>query len=214
MGTQGWFQKVDKGITQAVKWISYLSGVCLVGIMLVAFFNVLGEKLRKVGLPVTGIPASTEIIQYLHIPVVFLASAYVTLDAGHTKIDLLSSRLPRPVQDLFTTIGCICGTGVCGFVSWRGFAQMANYMRLHKMSSVTGVGFPLWPFALVLALGFALLAVTFLWSIFRLYLGPKGDRAAGPGGPGAVEVTGGPVSSGAKEAAVSSGAADGEGGEY
>lgn len=93
-------KKADEIIVNTVKYISYTSGVCMVGIMFVAFFNVIGEKLRQLGFPVTGIPASTEIIQYLHIPVVFLSAAYITFDRGHTRIDLLSSKFPKPLTYL------------------------------------------------------------------------------------------------------------------
>lgn len=57
------YDKLDRWVVRILKWVSYVSAVALVGIMLVAFFNVIGEKLRQAGLPVTGIPASTEIIQ-------------------------------------------------------------------------------------------------------------------------------------------------------
>ena len=57
------FAKVDGVVTRVLKYIAYISAACLLGIMLVAFINVIGEKLRKLGLPVTGIPASTEIVQ-------------------------------------------------------------------------------------------------------------------------------------------------------
>ena len=163
------FDRVDNWIVRILKWFSYVSAVCLVSIMLVAFFNVLGEKLRQAGLPVTGIPASTEIIKYLHIPVVFLAAAFVTLDRGHTKIDLLSSHFPKWLQQACTTIGNLVGTGICSIITWRAFIQMGKFIARHKMSSVSGVGFPLWPFALITAVGFALLAFSFLWSIVRQY---------------------------------------------
>ena len=168
------FDRVDNWVVRILKWFSYVSAVCLVGIMLVAFFNVLGEKLRQAGLPVTGIPASTEIIKYLHIPVVFLAAAFVTLDRGHTKIDLLSSHFPKAVQQICTTIGNLIGAGICGLISWRAFVQMGKFISRHKMSSVSGVGFPLWPFALMTAIGFVLLAISFLWSIVRQYA--KSDK--------------------------------------
>lgn len=168
---------MDHIIVTVIKGISYLSAVCLVGIMLVAFFNVVGEKLRQAGLPVTGIPASTEIIQYLHVPVVFLAAAYVTLDRGHTNIDLLSSHFPPLMRKICTTIGHLCGCGICGLISWRAFIQMGKFIARHKMSSVSGIGFPLWPFALVTAVGFALLVVSFLWAIVRQYAGPQTTEA-------------------------------------
>lgn len=166
------YDKIDKWVVRIIKSISYVSAVCLVGIMLVAFFNVLGEKLRQAGLPVTGIPASTEIVQYLHIPVVFLAAAYVTLDRGHTRIDLLCSKFPRTLQTICALIGNLCGVGICALVSWRGFVQMGKFMARHSMSSVSGVGFPLWPFALIMAGGFALLSLSFVWAIVRQFCAP------------------------------------------
>ena len=151
--------------------ITYISGACLIGIMLVAFFNVIGEKLRGLGLPITGIPASTEIIQYLHIPVVFLAAAFVTLDRGHTKVDLLSSKLPQAVQNVIGIIADLIGIAVCLVVAKLGFDQMAEIIAIHKMSSVSGVGFPLWPFALIMSIGFIMLAFSFGWAIARDIVG-------------------------------------------
>jgi TRAP-type C4-dicarboxylate transport system permease small subunit len=157
---------VDSIVVKIFKYVSYISGVCLIAIMFVAFFNVLGEKILH-----KGIPASTEIIQYLHIPVVFLACAYVTVDRGHTKIDLLSSHFPMWLQQLCTTLGNLIGAFICGFVGYRGIVQMNKFISTHAKSSTTGVGFVKWPFALIFAIGFFLLAFSFLWSIVRQYVG-------------------------------------------
>ena len=174
------FAKVDSVVTRVLKYIAYISAVCLLGIMLVAFINVIGEKLRKLGLPVTGIPASTEIVQYLHIPVVFLAAAFVTLDRGHTRIDLLCVKLPKALQKVFGIIGNLCGIGICTLISYRGFIQMGKFISRHKMSSVSGVGFPLWPFALIMSVGFILLALSFLWAIVRDLAGYQPPAPADP----------------------------------
>ena len=147
------YDKADSIVVKVLRYVSYVSGVCLIAIMLVAFFNVLGEKIFH-----HGIPASTEIIQYLHIPVVFLACGYVTLDTGHTKIDLLSSKLPARVQTVITTVGYLLGAGICAFVGCRGIVQMMKFIKTHAKSSTTGVGFAKWPFALIFSVGFFLLA--------------------------------------------------------
>lgn len=173
------YDRLDTWVVRIIKWISYVSGVCLVGIMLVAFFNVIGEKLRQAGLPITGIPASTEIVQYLHIPVVFLAMAYVTLDRGHTRIDLLCSRFPAALQTFFAVLGNLCGIFISVFISWRGFIQMDKHITRNIMSSVTGMGFPLWPFSLMFSLGFALLAFSFLWAIVRQFCAPAPQAEKG-----------------------------------
>jgi TRAP-type C4-dicarboxylate transport system permease small subunit len=155
-------QKIDRFLFKAIRAVSYVSGVCLVGIMLTAFFNVLGERLFK-----KGIPASTEIIQYLHIPVVFFCVAYVNLDRGHTAIDLLSSHFPKVLQNICRLLENLLGIFICSFISYRGLTQMERFFVRHRMSSVTGIGFPLWPFAFILSAGFILLSLSFLWKIVR-----------------------------------------------
>jgi TRAP-type C4-dicarboxylate transport system permease small subunit len=172
-------QKIDRFLFMAIRAVSCLSGICLVGIMLTAFFNVLGEKLFK-----HGIPASTEIIQYLHIPVVFLSAAYVSLDRGHTAIDLLSSHFPKALQRICGFLGNLLGVFICSFAGYRGLTQMERFFVRHRMSSVTGVGFPLWPFALILSAGFILLALSFLRKILCTVTGidPTTDAASAESG--------------------------------
>ena len=188
------FAKVDAVVCRVLHVITFISGACLIGIMLVAFFNVIGEKLRGIGLPVTGIPASTEIIQYLHIPVVFLAAAFVTLDRGHTRVDLLSAKLPQAVQFVIGIIADVVGIVICIVIAKLGFDQMSEFMAVHRMSSVSGVGFPLWPFALIMSIGFILLALSFVWAIVRDLVGyhpvhadpnaPAAEEPAEEGGEG------------------------------
>jgi TRAP-type C4-dicarboxylate transport system permease small subunit len=156
------FLKADRVVTAVIRVISYISGVCLIGIMFVAFFNVLGEKIFH-----SGIPASTEIIQYLHIPVVFLACAYVTLDRGQVRIDLLFERFGPRLKTALSIFADALGVLICAFVAARGFIQTGKFIERHSTSSISGVGFPLWPFGTILWVGLALFAFTFLWCILR-----------------------------------------------
>lgn len=165
------YDKLDSIIVKILKYVSYISGVCLILIMFVAFFNVLGEKIFH-----KGIPASTEIIQYLHIPVVFLACGYVTLDTGHTKIDLLSQKLPQMVQFICNIIGNLIAIFITAFVGYRGLIQMGKFISTHAKSSTTGVGFAKWPFALIFSVGFFLLSVSFVWATVRLIVERKRSK--------------------------------------
>ncbi len=171
---ESWFERTDRVIMNVIRVISWISGLCLVGIMIVAFVNVLGEKLLH-----TGIPGSTEIITYLHVPVVFLAAGYVTLDNGHTRIDLLSSRFPKTVQKVMATVGFLIAAGICAFVAREGFIRMAELMSTHSRSSTSGFGFVVWPFAFLFSVGMALLALSFIWAIVRQYAKPSNDKNEG-----------------------------------
>lgn len=172
----GW-GKADSVIMKVIRYISYVAAVCLVGIMLVAFFNVLGEKILH-----KGIPMSTEIIKYLHVPAVFLCAGYVTLDRGQTNIDLLSQKFPQKAQDIVNIFSFILGAAISAFVGCRGLVQMSKHIANHVKSSTTGIGFALWPFSLIFAFGFFLLAFSFLWSIVRVVV-PKEDLEPAPDAP-------------------------------
>ena len=169
----GW-GKADSWIVKIIRCISYVAAVCLVGIMFVAFFNVLGEKIFH-----KGIPASTEIIKYLHVPAVFLCAGFVTLDRGQTNIDLLSQKFPQKMQDIVNVFSFLLGAAISAFVGCRGLVQMSKHLASHVKSSTTGFGFPLWPFSLIFAFGFFMLAFSFLWSIVRVVV-PKEDLEPAP----------------------------------
>ena len=171
---EGWFQKTDRIVMKVLWAVSVISGICLIGIMIVAFFNVLGEKILH-----QGVPGSTEIITYLHVPVVFLAAAYVTLDNGHTTIDLISKHLPKSLQKALATVGYIIACGICLFVGYNGFVRMGELISHHTKSSVSGFGFPVWPFAFLFSAGVILLALSFVWAIVRQYADPDYDKKEG-----------------------------------
>ena len=165
--------KTDQAIMRIYRVISYGSVFFLVAIMLIAFFNVLGEKILH-----KGIPASTELIKYFHVPTVFLCSGYVTLDRGQTAIDLLSSHFPKGLQKVCSIFSYLLGTVVSAFMGYRGLVQMGKHLSTHARSSTTGFGFPLWPFSLLFAIGFFMLAFSFVWSIVRMYA-PQEEIPAG-----------------------------------
>ncbi len=164
------FDKCDKAIVTFAKGISYLSGIFLVAIMLIAFFNVIGEKLKVAGVPfVGGVPMASALIQYFHIPVVFLAAGYVTLDRGHTRIDMLSSHFPKVVQKFFIILGHLLGAAIYFFISYRAFfVLMVKDITKNVTISTSFVNaWPEWPFVAIHGLGFLVMGVTFLWSVIR-----------------------------------------------
>jgi len=168
---------IDGKVSKVIRTISYGSAFCLIGIMVVAFVNMLIEKLFH-----TGIPMSTEIIQYLHVPVVFLAVSWVTIDQGHVTIDFLTSKFSQRLQAVLENAGYVLSALICGFVAWRGFVQMGNFIATHKRSSTGLASFPLWPWTLVFSIGASLLAFSFVWMIIR-----RANGLGGGGGTAGIE---------------------------
>lgn len=199
----GGFLKVDRVIKKILRFFCWLSAIALIIIMLVAVINVCGEKLAKAGVTwAKGIPNSNYIIQYFHIPLVFLAAGYVTLDQGHTRIDLLIRKWPK-VEKVFMAIGHVLGAGLSFFISYRGVSvtlvqNLANHARIATNASA----WQAWPFTVCHCVGFFLLGCSFLWALVRLirfwkydgvnpgvYLYPNEHHApGGDEGPAAEEI--------------------------
>ena len=183
------YARIDKAIMKILRTISYAAVFFLVLIMLMAFFNVIGEKLGKSIDWISGIPNSTYWIQYWHIPTVFLTIAYVTLSTGHTRIDLVVKRYPKILRKIVMSIANLISSVICGFVAWRGWTVMlAEQIKYGSTFNGLSDGFPEWPFGLVYCLGLSLTSLAFLWAIVRLFCAP--DNMPEKSKPSSVENTG------------------------
>lgn len=163
------FLRVDQVVRKILRFFCWLSAVALMVVMFVAFFNMAGEKLGRLGISwAQGIPNSTAIIQYFHIPLVFLAAGYVTLDQGHTRIDLLIQKWPK-AEKIFMLIGHVLGAAVSFFISYRGvFVTLAENFQYTARISTTADSWLVWPFTMCHCVGFFLLGCSFVWAFIRM----------------------------------------------
>ena len=159
--------RFDNGIFNVMKWISYVSAVCLLVITLLSTADVAASKIFN-----HGITNATDIVTYLNIPVVFLSAAYVQLERGHTHIDLIYTHFPQWGQKLVHTVGNVLGAGVSAFIAYRAVLSTIQKFQVVEKSSSSASAFVVWPFAAVISLGFLLMAAAFLWSLVREFILP------------------------------------------
>ena len=170
--------RFDNGIFNVMKWISYISAVCLLVITLLSTADVAASKIF-----LHGITNATDIVTYLNIPVVFLSAAFVQLERGHTHIDLIYTHFPRWGQKIVHTVGNLLGIGVSAFIGYRAVTSTLDKLAVMERSSSAASAFVTWPFAAIIALGFLLMAAAFLWSLVREFFLPprmEFDPAAAP----------------------------------
>lgn len=156
----GIIDKIDNAILKVTKVVSYGAMAYLFFIMVIAFVDVLTAKFLKM-----SIPNATELIQYGNIVVVFLTIAYVEAGQGHTQIDIISSHYPKWAKKLLSIVCDLLGTIVSTFCGWRAVIQTISKYTTFAKSSDTG--FYLWPFALIIAIGFFMLAIVCLWKLIK-----------------------------------------------
>ena len=163
------FLKADLVVKKVLRFFCWLSALALIVIMMIAFINVIGEKLRGAGVVwAKGIPNSNFIIQFFHIPLVFLAAGYVTLDQGHTRIDLLIQKWPK-VEKAAMLVGHVLGAALSFFISYRGVTvTLAKDFEKNIRIASTASSMKAWPFTVCHCVGFFLLGVSFVWSFVRM----------------------------------------------
>lgn len=155
------YETADRIISTAVKWVSYLGAVALFVIAVIASMDVIATKIFAH--PIRNV---TEFVTYMNIPVVFFCIGFVQLDRGHTHIDLIYRHFPLVFHKIIHIVGYIIGVAVCGFAGWRGMVLTGQ--KFSSMTYASGpTSFLIWPFVVCIGIGYLVLAVSFLWCIFR-----------------------------------------------
>ena len=108
---------------------------------------------------------------------VFFAIAFVQVERGHTHIDLLLDKFPKIVQKVIMFLSYLLGCAVSTLISWRSFVLMQQKLSTLAKAGSSRTSFVVWPFAVVVFVGFALLAVAMLWSAIREWTVPVEERA-------------------------------------
>lgn len=167
------FDKIDSGVYKTIRVVSYAAGIFLFAIMALATINVILEKLHKMGVPVNGIGDTKQWVQYMNVCVVYFATAFVTLERGHSSMDLLTRVYPSIVQKVLSAVAYLAGTAIFGYIGYLGVVkvvsgQIANNARINETLATS---FPQWPFGVAYSFGFFLLGFSCLWAFVRILYG-------------------------------------------
>ena len=85
------------------KILAFVAASAMAAIVLVVFVNVVMRYVLN-----TGLTWSEEIAVNLFVWVIFLGAILAGLEGLHIKVDLLTSKLPKPVQKVFLVISSVC----------------------------------------------------------------------------------------------------------
>jgi TRAP-type C4-dicarboxylate transport system permease small subunit len=92
---------------------------------------------------------------------------YCQLNKKNIRIDLLVNRFPEKGQavfDIFAYFFCIV---VAGTITWRVALMTKEYINAQQGALTATLLMPLWPFMLMLAMGFGWLTIIFLIDLYK-----------------------------------------------
>lgn len=161
--------KADHIIFTISKACSYAGGAAVIVVMLVAVIDVILAKLVKI-----SFPSATEWITYLNILIVFAPLAFVELERGHTRVDLLEGRTHPVVLKSIHIFSLLLSMAVFGFMTYCGIRLVLSQISTGERSSSDAfakLAFDMWIFGLIYTVGCGLATLSFVWSLVREFLG-------------------------------------------
>lgn len=113
------------------------------------------------------VPGTLDLVLFFTTVVITLSIAYCAVGDGHISISVFMEKLPKPVQKV---IDVVIGTVSALFLFFVTYNMVlyANSLRLSGEVSST-IRWPHYPFALVLAIGFGMLALVVFGKVLSLF---------------------------------------------
>ena len=145
-------------------WIElHLIGVLGALALLVGTFQVIGRYVDKHLAFIYG----DEVVVYLTVWAVFLASSQLVRTDGHVRADLILRLLPPQGQRWFEVFNCCIAIVFCAGLVYCGF-QITDVARDLDERSITGLKFPMWLYYAAILSGGALMLIRYLIKIYHL----------------------------------------------
>ena len=135
--------------------------ICILVAMMI--LTVLDVFLRRVFN--SPIPFSLELVEFMMVLTGFLGLAWCAMSESHIRVDLIVSRMPTRARGIIDSLCYLAGFGISVIIAWRSVMECLAIRKLHTESTVLGI--PIFPFYLVVAAGFAALALAILILLAR-----------------------------------------------
>ncbi|MEW6720763.1 MAG: TRAP transporter small permease [Thermodesulfobacteriota bacterium] len=148
--------------------LMYLAGAALLGVTLLATANVV---LRIFRVPVGG---AYEVVSFLGALVTAGALGYTQKRRHHIVVDILSDRYPPALKRVVDRVSQAAMLLLFAVVSWQTAAYGVRLIRVGELSET--LKFPFHPFVFLVALGFAVLALTIFLDLVESFWAEEEKR--------------------------------------
>jgi TRAP-type C4-dicarboxylate transport system permease small subunit len=153
------------------RWLGWIAGASLFGMMALTFADVLGRKLLD-----RSIPGSLEVTELLMFGVIFAGLPLTSLKGEHVVFDLLDRLLPDAPRRLLSTVSNLTSSALLVGAGWL---VVVRALRTHDQGDTTAqLQIALAPWQIAAGAMIALAAVMHLVLAFRDVADADGDDPA------------------------------------
>ena len=143
------------------KWGAYIIGVPIFMMAIIETLNGFGRKLW------VAFPCAVETVESLLVVTTYFGVSIVAIERGHVKVDLLTRKFPRAIQNYVTIFADVVGAGVFALITWGAWKMAVYAVKIWEMR-IGVYYFPLWPFKVLFAFGTTLFVIQLIINIIKL----------------------------------------------
>jgi TRAP-type C4-dicarboxylate transport system permease small subunit len=160
-------QAVSTPFLRNVKRISQvgvaISAVSLGSVMLLSITDILARNLPFIKHPIQG---SSEIVGALLVVTASLGLGWCQLLKGNVRIDILYNRFKARGRALLDLLSNLMSIAITFIISWQAGMMMLDYMSRRFGGTTADLNIKIWPFWLIMAVGFAWVTFIFLIDLY------------------------------------------------
>ncbi len=155
--------KAEK-VAAIVGRITAISGaVILMAMMLLTVMDVLLRFLFH--RPIMG---SLEITQVMMVSISFITMIYSTVQKCHIKVDILTSYIPKPIQQIIDSIFYLICIVFFVIISWKNFGAALHLKKVCQMTDILEI--PIYPFYLLISAASTILVLLLVIYLLHIIL--------------------------------------------
>ncbi|WP_188074515.1 TRAP transporter small permease [Pusillimonas sp. ANT_WB101] len=139
----------------------FVSGVCLILMMVLTTFDMLARKFLHFSIP--SLFEFTE--DYLMVGLVFLTLSYVYVRGGHIRVNLFERYIPPRVEAVWRRVHQVMSFVLFAIITVEGWDAAIEAYRFNILSSSL-LAYPMAPALMLVPIGSAMLCLRILQSMF------------------------------------------------
>ena len=161
---------VARALRRTRRAAALAAGIAMMLMMLIGALDVIGTNVF-----LQPIPAAFEFMATMMVVVIFFSIALAQANRAHIRVEILTSRLPRPLRWLADVLQYACGLTFFLLIAWFGWKSGIRGYEVGEYASGL-INFPTWPARFALAIGASLMALQCLYDLISHVFG-LGDAA-------------------------------------
>lgn len=153
-----------------LKWISQVLAAIAAASLAVMMFLTVADVIGTYFFlrPIEG---TNELVGMMLVITSALGLGWCELIKGNIRITLIWDRLSRRGRSMMDTFDYLMCTFCAFIIAWRGSILLYEYLNKQLGSKSAIMGVLLWPFILVMVIGFAWATVIFVIDVYKSFVG-------------------------------------------